>query len=307
MTPITTTGVDVRSRAHDNSTFPILRGVRTHVQTWQPQGSPVATVIAHHHHYGSATTFTAVGERLAADGVRLVAFDRLGFGLTERVEPEGRFVGPDAPYTRAFAVEQTRELLDLLEVDKAIVTGTSMGGTTAIQFALAHPDRVAHLVPVAAALTGDSSAPMWLRPLLRREPMVTLGARLVRRRAPVAATAERITRSWLDPSRATAADVAAHLGFIGVDGWDRGLLYALVSDEQPDLPPLLGKLITDRVPVTAVGGTADPIIRPRFIALVAAATEGTPVLLECGHVVQQECPDGLARILLGIAHEAAAS
>ncbi len=300
---MTIAGVDPATRAHDNSRFIDLRGVRTHVQTWEPAGTAVATAVAHHHFYGSAQTFDALGTRLAADGVRLVAFDRPGFGLTERVDPGGRFVGPDAPYTRAFAVEQTVELLDHLGVSRAVVMGTSMGGTTALQFALAHPDRVAHLIPVAAALTGDSSAPPPLRPLLRQPWAMGAAAWVVRRQAPRAGR-ERVTGAWLDPSRATDADVDAHLGFIGVANWDRGLVWKLASDVRPNLPPLLPSLADAAFGVTVVGGTADRIIRPKYVRLLAEAVGGQAVLLECGHVVQQECPDGLARVVLGVVHDA---
>ncbi|MFT5224217.1 MAG: pimeloyl-ACP methyl ester carboxylesterase, partial [Glaciecola sp.] len=307
LVPLQSTGVDPASRAYANSQFINLRGVRTHVQFWEPSGTPIATVLAYHHFYGSAQTFDAMGQLLAADGVRLVAFDRVGFGLTERVEPEGRFTGPDAPYTRDFAVEQGVELLDRLNLDKAVVMGTSMGGTTALQFAIAHPQRVAHLIPTAAALYDDSSAPPWARPILRSRWALGIASWVVRRETPKAANRERVTGAWLDPSRATQADVDAHFGFIGVDGWDRGLVYKLASDVKPDLRPEFHKIPDAGVPVTPVGGTDDPIILPKFVELLAEGVRSPPVFIECGHVVQQECPDALARLVLGIVHEHVAS
>lgn len=303
--PVTSGGASIESRAYENSSFIELRGVRTHVQTWEPTGTPIATVVASHHFYGSAQTFDRVGQLLAADGVRLVAFDRVGFGLTQRVNPGGKYLGPDAPYTRDFAAEQIRELLDHLGIERAIIAGTSMGGTTSIQFALAHPDRVQHLVPIAAALTGDASAPPAIRPLARMRWMHGIGAFFVRRIAPGAASFERVTNSWKDPSRATEGDVEAHLGrFIGVEGWDAGLWWKLMSDAKPDLVKELPRLAELGVPVTTVGGTADPIISTQVVELTAERAGGIPALLDCGHVVQQECPEGLARILLGIAHGA---
>jgi pimeloyl-ACP methyl ester carboxylesterase len=47
-----------------------------------------------------------------------------------------------------------RDLLDSLGIERADVLGLSMGGAIAIDFALAYPDRVAALIPVAAGLSG---------------------------------------------------------------------------------------------------------------------------------------------------------
>ncbi len=296
--PTHTAGADPVERALPNSRFIELRGVRTHVQVWEPSGPVVATVVGLHHFYGSSQTFTAFGEAMAARGVRVAAFDRVGFGLTDRPDPGSRWTGPDAPYTRAFAAEQVRELLDVLEVERAAIVGVSMGGTTAIQFALAHPDRVLHLFPVAAALTGDSSPPERVRPLLRSRLVRGVATAVIRRGAAEVGR-DRVLGSWLDPSTATSADVEANLAFRGVTDWDRGLLFKFASDERPDLPPLLPRLKEHGVPVTAVGGSADRIILPKWVRLVAELTGGEAVILPCGHVVQQECPDALAEVVLG--------
>ncbi len=293
LAPTRVDGVAPTTRAYANSTFPVLKGVQTHVQTWEPDGEPSDTIVAFHHFYGSAQTFDAFGTLMASRGLRVVAFDRAGFGLTDRPDPDGRWTGPDAPYTRAFAAEQAVELLDDLGVDKAVILGVSMGGTTAIQFALAHPDRVKHLFPVAAALTGDSSAPPIARPLLRTRWVRGIATAVIRREAPKA-DRERITGAWKDPSKATDAEVAAHLTFLGVDGWDTGLLFKLASDVKPNLPPLLPQLAAQGTPVTAIGGTADTIILPKWVRLAGDESGGNTVLLDCGHVVQQECPEGLA-------------
>ncbi len=296
LAPTRVDGVTPQSRAYANSSFPVLRGIATHVQTWEPPNEPTDTIVAFHHFYGSAQTFDAFGTEMASRGVRVVAFDRAGFGLTERPDPNGRWTGDDAPYTRAFAAEQAVELLDDLGVERAVILGVSMGGTTAFQFALAHPERVKHLFPVAAALTGDSSAPPALRPLLRTRWVRGIATAVIRREAPKA-DRERVTGAWLDPSQATDADVAAHRTFLGVEGWDVGLLFKLASDVKPDLPPLLPRLAELGVPVTAVGGTADPIILPKWVKLAGDQSGGETVLLECGHVVQQECPIGLADVV----------
>lgn len=79
----------------------------------------------------------------AGGGARCVSFDRRGFGETT-YEPEEGW----SPVADAVAV------LDTVGVERAVVIGGSMGGGTAIDLALAHPDRVAALVLIGSAVSG---------------------------------------------------------------------------------------------------------------------------------------------------------
>jgi len=72
-----------------------------------------------------------------AQHFRCIAPDQREFGLTKDTE--------DGPGRKAFA-DDLRELLDHLKVDRACLVGQSMGGFTALSFAVREPDRVAGLV-----------------------------------------------------------------------------------------------------------------------------------------------------------------
>jgi pimeloyl-ACP methyl ester carboxylesterase len=295
---MTATPSRLAGKAYANSVFLDLGGVRTHVQTWAPDGAATATVVGLHHFYGSAQTYHRLGPRLAAAGLRLVAFDRVGFGLTERPRPAGRWTGADSPYTRAFAVRQVAALLDHLEVEQAVVTGTSMGGAITLEFALAHPDRVRHAVPCSAPLTGDASAPAWLRPLLRRTPGLDRGGAAVVRRLATTVDHARVGRSWHDPRAVEDADVDAHARFRRAPGWDRGLWWKWVADDPPSLLVRLPELAAAGVPVTAVGATHDRLVRPGVARRIATDARGRYVELDCGHVVHAEGAAGLADVLV---------
>jgi pimeloyl-ACP methyl ester carboxylesterase len=80
-------------------------------------------------------------ERL--EGVRAIAVDRPGFGLSD---PSDR---PPEPYRDA-GVEFVGNVLDALDVEQPTLLGNSMGGTWALWYALAHPDRVNRLVLLGA-------------------------------------------------------------------------------------------------------------------------------------------------------------
>jgi pimeloyl-ACP methyl ester carboxylesterase len=90
----------------------------------------------------SSLLFLPLLERL--EGLRAIAVDRPGFGLSDPAGvPRERF--------RKGAVEFLDEVLDELEVETAVLAGASMGGTWALWYALARPDRLRGLVLLGAA------------------------------------------------------------------------------------------------------------------------------------------------------------
>ena len=95
--------------------------------------------------HGSSTSSLSllpVLERL--EGVRAIAVDRPGFGLSEPVRvPRERF--------RDAAVEFLDEVLDELGLRTSAFAGNSMGGTWALWYALARPERVQRLVLLGSA------------------------------------------------------------------------------------------------------------------------------------------------------------
>jgi pimeloyl-ACP methyl ester carboxylesterase len=73
---------------------------------------------------------------------------------------DGRGAGQSPPLLEpAYYVEDLRQLLDHLKLDRAILVGHSIGGQIAADFALAYPDRVTKLVLVAPGLSGFQLSP----------------------------------------------------------------------------------------------------------------------------------------------------
>jgi pimeloyl-ACP methyl ester carboxylesterase len=89
----------------------------------------------------TALQFLPLLERLI--GVRAIAVDRPGFGLSD---PSER---PPEAYREA-AVDSLTTILDGLGLAETALLGNSMGGTWALWYALAHPDRVTTLVLLGA-------------------------------------------------------------------------------------------------------------------------------------------------------------
>ena len=89
----------------------------------------------------TALQFLPLLERLP--GVRAIAVDRPGFGLSDPIEP------PSEDYREA-AVESVNLILDGLGLTETALLGNSAGGTSALWYALAHPERVTRLILLGA-------------------------------------------------------------------------------------------------------------------------------------------------------------
>lgn len=108
---------------------------------WTATGPAIALI---HAGVCDRRSWREVGDRLAAAGRNVVAYDRRGFG---EVPPSS---------------EDFRHVDDLLAVLEAVspdapawLVGSSMGGGVALDAALEAPDRVAGLVLIAPTISGD--------------------------------------------------------------------------------------------------------------------------------------------------------
>lgn len=123
-----------------------IPGERTHII----EGLEGGSLVMLHGSGPSALLFLPLIEKLR--GVRAIAVDRPGFGLSDphTWPPEGR---------REAVVEWVDRLLDGLGLKEVALLGSSAGGTWAVWFALAHPDRVRRLVLLGAPPTLTVNTP----------------------------------------------------------------------------------------------------------------------------------------------------
>jgi pimeloyl-ACP methyl ester carboxylesterase len=80
-----------------------------------------------------------LAEDLAAYGNRVITLDLLGHGESDRPRDMWR-------YSMALFGQQVIALMDHLQIDQAVVMGTSLGANTALEVALAHPERLRGMV-----------------------------------------------------------------------------------------------------------------------------------------------------------------
>lgn len=279
-----------RTLAGSDSRFLDVDGVAVHHRLAGPPDAPAVVLL--HHFYGSVASWRHVQDDLSRDH-RVIAFDRVGFGLTER-PPRTRW-GAINPYTRQMSARIALRLMDDSDIEVATLIGASAGGTVALETFAEAPDRVAGLALVSPAITGDVGAPGRLRPLLRSWPLRTLGPRIVQRVAGEV-TRERVARSWHDPRLASDDDVAAYARPLQVDGWQHGFWEVMTAEPPPDLRRLLGRI---DVPTLVVAGASDPVIGPGWNRRTADAIPGARfhLLREVGHTPHEERPDLLLPVL----------
>jgi pimeloyl-ACP methyl ester carboxylesterase len=115
---------------------------------------------------------------LAARGNRVITVDLLGHGKSDRPRDMWR-------YSMAFYGEQIVGLMDHLEIDQAVVMGTSLGANAALEVAATKPDRLRALVIEMPVLdNGLLSSALTFTPLLVAltvgEPVMKLLSRITR-------------------------------------------------------------------------------------------------------------------------------
>ena len=221
---------------------------------------------------------------------RVVAFDRPGFGLTERLL-RGEWSGAN-PYNPAAQVDLVVALMDALGVDDAVLVGSSAGGTLALRVALAYPERVSGLVLADAAVYEGGGAPNWIRPLLSTPQVNRLGP-LIARQFSGEPSSDFLRTAYADPSKLTEADLEGHQRWLQADDWDTALWELLKASRTADLTPQLGDV---QVPTLVLTGEADTLVPPeQSEQLAEALPDAEFVSLEgCGHLPQEECPQAFA-------------
>ena len=273
--------------ADPDSRFIELQGLKIHYKI-AGGGEPLILLL----HGFSASTFSwrEVLQPLAALGT-VVAYDRPGFGLTERPLGDALRRWPGAnPYGPDAQADQVATLIEALGFEKAILVGNSAGGAIAMHMYLRHPERVQGIIFVDAAIYRGGGAPGWLRPLLGMPLMDRLGPLLSR---SLAAQGDRLIKlAWHDPAKVSSDVLAGYRKPLQVENWDRALWEFTLAGR--DLT--LGERVKDvKAPALVITGDDDRIVpMADSIRLATELPDAELVVIpNCGHLPQEECPGPL--------------
>ncbi|MCM0674581.1 alpha/beta hydrolase [Micromonospora phytophila] len=215
---------------------------------------------------------------------RVIVPDLRGYGDSEL---------PPAPFAHH---DDVVGLLDALGIARAALVGCSFGGAVAIDTALAHPERVAALALLGAAVSGNE----W------SEEANNLWETLVGEVDPedFAATAAGEVRFWVVGPGRRPEDVDPELVAFAQEMDQRALAaeLALSAVDVAELdPPAIGRLAELRMPVLVNAGAADVPDISRLADRIAAEAPGAIRLSDvpdAAHLLPLERPAPVNAALL---------
>lgn len=161
-------------------------------------------------------------------------------------------------------VAMVSQFMDTLGILRSPIFGHSMGGTVALQFALAHPERTRKVAVVGAPIVGDTLNPFlklsgvgWIAELVWRYPFVRDSVM----RALLAGDSKKV-RSMIsrDVRRTNMESFFRSIGDL----------------RQTDLREQLSQL---KIPTLGIYGVKDNIVSPRNAEMLAQAVESAEIAM----------------------------
>jgi pimeloyl-ACP methyl ester carboxylesterase len=288
ITPLTDT-VPPDELADPDSHFIEIDGLQIHYKIYG-EGEP--TIVLLHGFVSSVFAWREVLEPLSAYGT-VIAFDRPGFGLTERHLLED--LDAESPYSAGYHAELTLKLVEALGFESAVLIGNSAGGSVAIDAAQRYPDRVDALVLVDAAVYYEPGPPAWAAWLLRIPQIRRIGPLLVRALAGYGRNILDI--AWHDPSLITPEMWQGYIKPTNADNWDLAFWQLVLTSDPPDLEEVVLSL---DLPVLVVSGDDDLVVPLEQSLRLASEIPGAELAIieHCGHLPQEECPQAFLQAVM---------
>ena len=224
------------------------------------QGDGPAVVLLHAG-TGSAPMWRLQTPVFAQAGLRVIAYDRRGYGKSEGA-PEG------------IASDDLRGLLDQLKIERAHLVGTAAGAIVAIDFALSYPQRVRGLVVASSHVGVQDEEYARMQRRLRPSPQFEQLPAEIRELGPSyrAANAAGV-QEWIALERASRASGT------------------------PTMPKTRNRMTfaaleSLAVPTLLLCGDADLYVPPSVLRMFEKRIRGARavVLPECGHSAYWEQP-----------------
>jgi len=220
---------------------------------------------------------------------RVLRFDFRGYGRSSRPEP-------GQSYSH---VDDLAAVMDAASVERAALVGCSMGGSTAIDFALEHPSRLSALVLAASGLNAFDD---------RLTPQEEAELELLN--APVAEAMEAGDMERAERARlriwaplGTENEAGRRITEIAFDN-----IHEMTMDESArrDIsPPAIERLEQIKAPTLVLPADKDPLVLRRLSAILADRIPDARLVQipETDHVVNMRRPAEFNRIVLGFLGE----
>lgn len=233
----------------------------------QGQGSPM--VFLHDGLLASETWDAQIP--VFAKSFRTVRYDRRGYGRSEPAQ---------APYSD---VDDLAALFDTLRIPRAILVGCSYGGSLAVDFALAHPDRVEGLILVGPVVSGlPYSQHFNRRGITNALPRFREG------------DTRKVLENWAnDPYITDAASLRVRERILELLAKNPGPVTGANLQPTPPQRPAAGRLGEIKKPTLLVVGASDiPDVHAHVGALENGIARARRVVIpDAGHLVHMEKPE----------------
>jgi pimeloyl-ACP methyl ester carboxylesterase len=262
------------------SDFIEVRGQVVHLRDEGPRDDPLPVVLIHG---TSASLHTWEGWVAALKGRRrVISFDLPGFGLT------GPFAGEYTPgdYRGDTYARFVLDLLDALQVPRAVVGGNSLGGEVAWRLAVMAPDRVQALVLVDAAGLAFTPESVPLGFVIALLPVVNRISEWV---LPRSVVAQSVASVYGDPARVTPELVDRYFELALREGNRRALGQRMRTQVVGEGVERMARITQ---PTLILWGGRDRLIPPAVGKVFQQQISGSRLVVfdELGHVPHEEDP-----------------
>jgi pimeloyl-ACP methyl ester carboxylesterase len=262
------------------SDFIEVRGQVVHLRDEGPRDDPLPLLLIHG---TSASLHTWEGWVATLKGQRrVISFDLPGFGLT------GPFGGQYTPgdYRGDTYARFVLDLLDALQVPRAVVGGNSLGGEVAWRLAVMAPERVAALVLVDAAGPAFRPESVPLGFVAARLPVVSRIGEWV---LPRSVVAQSVASVYGDPARVTPELVDRYFELTLREGNRRALGQRMQHWVMGEGAEHIARITQ---PTLILWGGRDRLIPPAVGQLFQQQIAGSRLVVfdELGHVPHEEDP-----------------
>ena len=238
---------------------------------------------------------------------RAVAFDWHGYGRSERSELGGFSMKEHAAELEA--------LLDALDIERAVLVGHDASGPDAVAFAVAHPQRVAHLVLLNTIFGHLPSLrlPEMIR-LLADPDLVALADAMLNDDAQrlwlLQFTADHWGMDALDPNGIAVQSILPQFfgsvdqpdALAAIRAWTASLFDSLHEQDKLVDSGALGGL---EVPVSIIFGESDRYLRPSLAGEIAGLFTDPSLHLvpDASHWPQHDQPRVVADLVANISRQ----